>query len=356
MKIIQLLPTITYGDAVSNDAIAINRLLKDSGYDAMIYAENIGNRVPKESVKRYSFKQIRESVGDNDIVLYHGSTGTRINRDIPFFPGRKIMRYHNITPSQFFHDYSADAEALTRKGLFQIENLKNSFQKVIADSSFNRDSLVDMGYRCKMSVCPILIPFGDYRKRPDNETIEKYHDGLTNILFVGRIAPNKKQEDLIASFFAYQKLYNPDSRLILVGSWDGMERYYRRLVNYVEELGLSGKVVFSGHVSFSQILGFYRSADLFLCMSEHEGFCVPLVEAMFFQIPIIAYKCCAIEETLGEGGLLVTKKNAEESAGLMDWIIRNPEAQLYFKSKQKKRLESLSEENVGKEMLRLIIE
>lgn len=356
MKIIQLMPTIVYGDAVSNDAIAINRVLQVKGYDTVIYAENIGNRVPKESVKRYSFKQVKASVGDNDIVIYHGSTGSGINRDIPFLPGRRILRYHNITPSCFFHNYSDSAETLTKKGLSQFENLKDSFQSIIADSSFNMKNLVEMGYHCRMDVCPILIPFEDYRKKPDEETIERYHDGITNILFVGRIAPNKKHEDLIASFYAYQKLYNPDSRLILVGSWDGMDRYYYRLLNYVEELGLKDKVVFSGHVSFSQILGFYRSADLFLCMSEHEGFCVPLVEAMFFRIPIVAYNCCAIEETLGGGGLLINEKKPEECAALMNWIIQNPEAQSYFKAKQEKRLENLSEENVGKEILRLILD
>ena len=356
MKIIQLMPTITYGDAVSNDAVAIHSLLRSNGQPSEIYAENIGKRCPVKSVKRYQYGQLKRNVKEDDIILYHGSTGTRLNDEIPSLPGRKILRYHNITPYRFFRDYSAEAEILTKKGIAQFRRLNQAFQSVIADSSFNRQDLVEMGYRCRMDVCPVLIPFDDYKKKPDPETERQCRDGVTNILFVGRIAPNKKQEDLIASFYAYRKLYNPDSRLILVGTWSGMERYHARLVQYVEELGLTGHVVFSGHISFSQILAYYRSADLFLCMSEHEGFCVPLVEAMLFRLPILAYNCCAVEETLGGGGLLVSKKDPVETAAAMDYLIRNEELRNYYRKMQRSRLKDLSIDRVGDRLLNLLRE
>lgn len=109
-------------------------------------------------------------------------------------------------------------------------------------------------------------------------------DGYTNFIFVGRVAPNKKQEDVIRAFYCYKKYCNPKSRLFIVGSYNGMERYYHRLRRYVGALELDN-VVFTGHIPFAQILAYYHLADLFLCMSDHEGFCVPLVEAMYFNLP-----------------------------------------------------------------------
>ena len=158
-----------------------------------------------------------------------------------------------------------------------------------------------MGYTCPIDVCPILIPFSDYEKEPDRRVLRRYKgDGKTNLLFVGRIAPNKKQENVIRAFYFYHKYYSPDSRLFLVGSWSGMESYYERLCDYVKALGIAEHVVFTGHIRFDEILAYYHLADVFLCMSEHEGFCVPLVEAMYFHVPIVAYSCAAVPDTLEE--------------------------------------------------------
>ena len=351
LRVIQLMPTITYGDAVSNDALAIDKALKNSGFDTIIYAENIGNRIPKAVAGRIEPDRVRASLTDRDIIIYHGSTGTDLNKTISALPGKKVLRYHNITPSHFFRKYSPEAELRADSGLNQFMVLKDEFRKVIADSTFNRDNLREMGYSCNMEVCPVLIPFEDYKQKPDEEIEKKYRDGITNILFVGRVAPNKKHEDLIASFYAYQKLYDPDSRLILAGSWEGMELYYQRLVEYVKELGLEQKVVFTGHIPFHQILAFYRIADVFLCLSEHEGFCVPLIEAMCFNVPIAAYDCCAISETLGEGGILLSDKKPQEVAAVLDYLLQNDEVLSCIKRKQKERLKGLTPEIVSEKIL-----
>ncbi len=356
MRVIQLMTTIAYGDAVSNDALAIGALLKKNGYETFISAQNIGDGVPRNMVRQYQFNKMKRFLKDADILLYHGSTGTSINNDIPHLPGRKIMRYHNITPSHFFHQYSEATEKLTGEGILQVQNLKDSFVHVIGDSSFNLENLREMGYRCPMDVCPILIPFNDYKQAPDEDTLRRYQDGITNILFVGRIAPNKKQEDLIASFYLYQKHYDPNSRLILAGSWGGMERYYRRLTDYVRELGIEDKVVFSGHIRFSEILALYRSADLFLCLSEHEGFCVPLVEAMCFRIPIIAYDSCAVGETLSEGGILLPFKDPAETAAAMHYLLHRQELCNVIKMNQKERLHDFASDIVGAKIISILKE
>ena len=207
-----------------------------------------------------------------------------------------------------------------------------------------------MGYKCKIDVLPILIKFEDYEKKPNKLVMKKCDDGYTNIIFVGRIAPNKKQEDVIESFYYYNKYYNEKSRLILVGSYGGMEKYYVRLKDYSEKLGAKN-VIFTGHIKFDEILAYYHMADLFLCMSEHEGFCVPLVESMYFDVPIIAYDSCAIGGTLAGSGILLKDKKALETAGVMNYVLTHEQIKDELIKNQKTRLADFDNEVIAKQFL-----
>ena len=322
MRVIQLLPTISMGDAVSNDALAIAKVLRDMGYQTGIYAENIDNRLPAGTAKPVS-KMPR--LQTEDAVLYHMSTGSALNEMIPKLRCKKGMIYHNITPSYFFQPYNAKLTQLLKDGLTGVLNLAGAFDFCLADSEFNRQALLEMGYTCPIAVRPVLIPFSDYAKKPTQEIIDRYdNDGYVNFIFVGRIAPNKKQEDVIRVFSCYQRFCNPKSRLILVGSWSGAESYYRRLCRYTAALQAE-HVLFTGHIPFPDILAYYHVADLFLCMSEHEGFCVPLVEAMYFGVPILAYRACAVPDTLGDSGILLDKKDPAQElsvSGKTDFSVK----------------------------------
>ena len=194
-----------------------------------------------------------------------------------------------------------------------------------------------MGYTCPIDVLPILIPFDDYAKTPSQQVIDRYSDGYTNLIFKGRIAPNKRQEDVIRAFYDYKKFYNPKSRLILVGGHNGMERYYHRLKSYINALELED-VVFPGHIKFDEILAYYKIADVFLCQSEHEGFCVPLVEAMYFDVPVVAYDSSAIAGTLGGGGFLLKDKNPVETAGVINRVVTDEALRTQIIKNQQARL------------------
>ena len=198
-----------------------------------------------------------------------------------------------------------------------------------------------MGYTCPIDISPSLTKFEDYEQAPDEAIMKKYRDGKKNIIFVGRIAPNKRQENIIRAYYCYKKL-EPDSRLILVGSANGMENYNERLVKYVNALGLSDDVVFTGHIKFSEILAYYHVADAFVCMSEHEGLCVPLVESMFFGVPIIAYDTSAISETLGGSGVLLDSNDPVFAAAVIDRVVRDEKLRKSLIEGQKKRLEYFS--------------
>ncbi|MCR4863152.1 MAG: glycosyltransferase family 4 protein [Ruminococcus sp.] len=342
MRIVQLLPTLSFGDAIGNDTIALRGAIRDMGFDTDIYAENIDKRLPAGSGQ--SIEKLRGLKSD-DIVLYHKSTGTDLTFRIDDYKCRRIMVYHNITPPEFFRPYSAAATALTEYGYKGVEFLRDKVEYCLADSGYNRGELLKMGYKCPIDVRPILIRFEDYKQAPDEETLSKYRDGKTNLVFVGRIAPNKKQEDVIRAFYCYKRI-NPESRLILVGSYSGMENYYHRLVKYAAALGLADDVVFTGHIKFSAILAFYRAADVFVCMSQHEGFCVPLVEAMFFDVPIVALDTSAISDTLGGSGFLIDDGDPVFAAAVIDRIVRDKALREEIISGQRRRLGDFSYERI----------
>ena len=354
MRVIQLLPSLAYGDAVGNDTIAIKELLKQAGYkDTKIYAEHVGNGLNQDIAEHISNIPI---ISDEDVIIYHGSTGTNINKMLPYLKGKKIMRYHNITPPQYFKDYSEAVYNNCKNGLQEMRNLSTTFDYCIAVSQYNKQDLENMGYTCPIDVCPILIPFDDYKKEPSRKIIKKYKDEYyTNILFVGRVAPNKKHEDILRAFTCYQKCYNSSSRLIFAGRYSGMEQYYERLFNYAKELDILDNVIFTNHIKFDEILAWYNVADVFLCMSEHEGFCVPLMEAMYFNVPVIAYDNSAIAETLGGAGVLVDNKEPDKIAWEIHKLIKNKEYSNEIIKAESKRLDYFSYSSVSDIMKNTLI-
>ena len=342
MRVVQLLPTLSFGDAIGNDTIALKGVISEMGYTTEIYAENIDKRLPDGIAQKAD--KLRDLKKD-DVLIYHKSTGTDLTFKLDKYKCRRIMIYHNITPSEFFRPYSTAATQLTEHGYKGVEYLRDKIDYVLAVSAYNRSELVRMGYTCPMDIRPILIKFDDYRQTPDEATIKKYSDGRKNLVFVGRIAPNKKQENVIRAFYCYKKL-NPESRLILVGSSTGMENYHERLVKYANALGIGDDVIFPGHIKFSEILAYYRLADAFVCMSEHEGFCVPLVEAMFFDVPVIAYDTSAISDTLGGSGVLLDNNDPVFAAAVIDRVLTDEKLRESIIEGQRRRLEDFSYERI----------
>ena len=348
MRIIQLLTTVSYGDAVSNDAIALRDILIARGFHTRIYAENIARRVYENGLA-YPVGQM-PVLYEDDVLIYHLSTGTPLNARIPDFRCRKICVYHNITPPRFFEGLDERVRRLTSEGYEQTRALAGAFDYCLADSAYNRQDLLDMGWTCPIDVLPVLIPFDDYKAPCDTHVMRRYADDAVNVLFTGRIAPNKKQDDVIRAFALYQRHYQPNSRLFLVGSYGPEDPYYLRLRALIEHLGVKN-VVMPGHIPFAQILSYYHMADLFLCMSEHEGFCVPVVEAMFFGIPVVAYDMAAVGETLGGGGLLLPRepKSPALAAAALDRVWRDDALREKIRQGQERRLEDFSHETVSRQ-------
>lgn len=349
-RIIQIVASLNFGDAVGNDVRAIARALNEAGYATGIFTMAVHPKIKDEGV--YLINMLPE-LNENDLIIYHYATADELADIIKEAPCKVVLRYHNVTPPAFFHGYDEGAEKVTREGLDEIADLKEAIDYGIVVSDFNKKDLIDMGYQCPIAVAPILIPFKDYEQEPDKDVVTRYSDGKTNIVFVGRIVPNKKFEDVIACFAAYKEKYDPTARLFLVGNYQETDLYYQYLQDVIKKCGVED-VIFPGHIAFNAILAYYKIADLFLCMSEHEGFCVPLVEAMFFGTPIVAYASTAIPGTLGGSGVLVETKEPEVVAEKMHQVITDQAYREEIIEKQKRRLEDFSYGKIKEQILKEI--
>lgn len=333
-RVIQLSPTLSFGDAVSNDVFAMNEVLTKLGYENYIVAMNISQKVSGRAIPFRKYVPQK-----NDILLYHMSIGNDMSDFVAAADvKRKLMVYHNITPAHFF-DGISHLNAACRRGRDELLRLADCIDFALCDSDYNRQELDDLQYRATATL-PIVFDKSEYFSvKPSEEILGLYGgDGYTNILFVGRIAPNKKQEDILQSFHLYNKYINPKSRLFLVGAVVETELYMEALKSYVTENNIEN-VFFSGHVTFPEILAYYRTADIFLCESEHEGFCVPLLEAMAFDLPVVAYASTAIPYTMGNSGILFTEKDPRLVAELLDLAATNEALREKIIQGQRERLE-----------------
>jgi len=352
VKVVQVTPVVAFGDAIGNEIVALKDMLSKAGYKTEIYySDGVDHRLPKNIAKHISKMKLAE----DDVIIYHLATGTELNFKIDQYTGKKIIRYHNITPAYFFKGYNATSQSICEEGYRGAKYLADKADYILADSTYNKNDLIKMGYTCPGEVIPILLALDDYKKQPNQSVLERYgKDGFKNFLFTGRVVPNKKPEDVIAAFYCYHKFINEKSRLFLVGNYVGMERYYNRLKSYIKELELESYVIFPGHIKFDEVLAYYALADAFVCMSEHEGFCVPLVEAMYFNIPIIAYNSSAVGETLGGCGILLEDKNPKIVAEWMHRVVTDESLKEVLIGQGQERLNFFSHENVENMFLKCI--
>lgn len=342
MRVFHITPTLVYGDAVSNDMRSLNAILTQMGYHSRMHAVRTSAQLGTSLV--HSTTELPQTF-DDDIIIYHLSTGDSFNEQLTRMKGKKLIIYHNITPPEYLAPYTHTGFELTAEGYRQTVSLAKCADYCIADSEYNKQQLIKMGYTCPIDVVPILIPFDDYKKQPSAKVLARYADTRTNIIFVGRIAPNKRQEDIVAAFDAYKKLYDPLARLFLVGSYSESDLYYQSLQAYIERLGAKD-VILPGHIKFDEVLAYYHLADAFVSMSDHEGFGVPLVEAMCFDIPVIAKNTSAVPDTLGGSGLLLPNKDPSFAAAAINKVMTDRSFKAQLIAGQQKRLADFSYESV----------
>lgn len=332
-EIHQLLPNITFGDAISNYAIFIRDLLRERGYKSEILVQYF-DEFGAQNAQVYDKKKLNKKTA----IIYHHSIGSDLTELAKRFQGPKYLIYHNITPSKFYQPYRQDFASILEKGIQELADLKNYFEYSSGDSTFNANDLHQRGFRY-VDVLPIAIDPAKWCGCSDNSLISNLSNGRKNIIFVGRISPNKCQ-DQIVQVFEQILLMEKNARLYLIGYADVHDPYYLHLQSIIEKKHLNNYIQITGPVSDDQLYAYYKTAALFLSMSEHEGFCVPLIEAMWFDVPVIAYKSSAIPETLGDAGLMfTTKKDLTQIAALCKLMISDKNLRQKLLCAQRKRRE-----------------
>lgn len=318
MEIHQFATSLSYGDAISDEMLEIQKTLREKGHKSEIFIKFYDPRMARH-IK--DFREYKKFSSSHNVVIFHFSIGSPVSKMFFRIPDKKIIMYHNITPHNFFLDYHRILTRECYKGRLEIKLFVDKVDLALGDSEFNRKELERVGYPFT-GVLPLLLDFSKFDEEGDPVTRNVFSNGKMTILYVGRLIPNKKFEDIIKTFYFYKKYFNPDSQLILVGDYRGLERYYASLQDLIYKLGLSD-VYFSGHVEFSELVSFYRLADVYLSFSEHEGFGVPLLEAFYMRVPVVAYAAGAVEETMNKGGVLLFKKDFFKTAVLLDKIIKD---------------------------------
>ncbi|NLG35285.1 MAG: glycosyltransferase family 4 protein [Lentisphaerae bacterium] len=345
----QLVAGFANGDAISNEVRVMRGLFRSWGYESDIYSEQ--KRILPEL--RGEARDLAASRGDfreEDVVLLHLSIGSDVNDVFPGLPGRKAILYHNITPPDYFYGVQDQTAHMLARGREQARALAGSAAVVMADSRFNAEEIAAMGH-ADPQVLPLVLDFSMLRAKPDRRILRQYRDGMVNLLFVGRCAPNKKIEDLLNAFYYFQRYVQPASRLIHVGSYAGMEQYHALLLTRARELQLKN-VELIGTVRQDELNAYYEVSRAFLCLSDHEGFCIPLLEAMTHDLPVVAYAAGAVPETLDGAGVLVREKRFDLIAEVLGRVTEDEPLRGALIQGQRERLARYERQDLAADLRR----
>lgn len=346
-EIHQLLPNLAYGDAISNHALEIRDYLRDRGYQSEIFVRYLDERVATEA------KVFERRISAQAGLIYHHSIGSELTNYATSHPGAKCLIYHNITPAEFLRPYRPEFADILQNGRLELTQLAKHFRLSMGVSAYNAAELTSAGFE-QPGVLPIAVDPRKWNRSADAELMEQLQDGKSNLLFVGRIAPNKCQEQLVEAFYHYLSM-DFEARLILVGEGNTNDPYYHQLLSTIDNFNLTPYVLTPGQVNDAQLLAYYRTADLFWSMSEHEGFGVPLVEAMWFDIPVLAYKSSAVPETLGKSALMFnTKEDLCQVAALATLVVKDYSLKTKIIESQKVRREDFSPLAVNEKLAYLV--
>ena len=314
MKVVLMHQTIVKHDAIGNDICLMYEILSKR-LECYVYCDNLLSL----SINRIDKNQLLDIIADNrNLLIYHHSVYWSEGEGIlGKCKAKLIIRYHNITPPEFFSPYCEEYFYLCAKGREQTERLNEKFKDAlwVCDSCYNtHDILSD-----KMAVFPPFTNIGQWSAIMPDESILKglFESQKINLLFVGRIAPNKGHKHLFKIIKDFHDNYSSDICLYIIGKKDdGLAKYNYELDSMINLLGIEQNIKFIGEINDQLLISYYLGCDFFVCCSEHEGFCVPLLEAQYFHLPIIAMDTSAISETLGSNQVVLSKNILEYSAAI----------------------------------------
>ncbi len=350
MIVHQWVPAAHRGDAIGDSARRVRDLLRRMGHESDLFALTIDDDL-RDDVRPFSDAAAKRG----DVTIFHFALPSPMTAPFAALGGARVLQYHNITPAVFFAPYDAGLFRLAALGRQELATLAGQVDLALGDSDFNRQELEQLGFE-RTGVMPIAVDTERVASGPPRPALDRIlGDGLINILFVGRIVPNKKIEDHIRLAEVYKRYIDSYYRFIFVGRYDGVPRYYAQIRALIAEFDmLPERFWFTGAVPDEDLAAFYRWADAYVSLSEHEGFCVPLVEAMAANVPVVAYAAGAVPETLGGAGLLFAPKDLELAAELLGSVVYDRGVRDAVLDGQRKRLQAFAPARMQEHLQRVL--
>jgi len=334
----QLLPVLSYGDAIGGAVLRMRAMLRGLGFRSTIYADLIDRRLSREARPA---DELPGALAREDALLYHLSIGSPLARLVEASPARRVIVYHNLTPPEFYRGTSPRVVYWLERGERELQRLAPLADLVVGDSTYNLEAPLAAGAR-RHTVIPPPVDLGRLAPRPSAPALPPV------VLFVGRIAPNKRQEELIRVIAAARATTLPEARLVLAGSADDTGGYLAGLHALADRLGVAGSVDIPGRrLSDAELGAQYAQASVFACASDHEGFCIPLLEAMAFSVPVVAHAAGAVPETLGGAGVLVESRDPLVWAELVGRVVGDGRLRGELAAAGRRRLAAFSEEAIS---------
>lgn len=332
------MPAAHRGDAVGDNARVMRGLLRSWGHQSDIFALSIDDDLAGD-VRPWQDAGARQG----DITIFHFAIPSPMTRAFGTLPGTRVLHYHNVTPAHFFAPYDAGICRMAAEGRRELATLAGRTDLALGVSEYNRQELEALGFD-RTGVLPIVVDTARLTGAPPVPALESLlQDGLANILFVGRVAPNKRIEDHIRLAEQYKRYVDVYYRFIFVGNYNAVPGYYATVRALIAEYKmLPERFWFTGPVPDRELAAYYRHAHAYVSLSEHEGFCVPLVEAMAMDVPILAYGAAAVPETLGGAGVTFAPKDLELAAEWLGALVYDDPLRQQVIAGQRRRLAAFS--------------
>lgn len=330
------------GDAVGDNARRLREMLRRQGHESELYALTIDADLQGD-VRPFTDAAARRG----DITILHFALASPMSAALAELPGRRVLHYHNVTPAHFFVPYDAGIARLAALGRTELAALAGHVDLALGASEYNRRELEALGFP-RTGVLPVAVDLDRIARAPRRPALEAIlDDGLINYLFVGRIAPNKRIEDHIRLAEHVKRYVDAWYRFIFVGRYDAVPHYYAMVRALMAQYGMrSDRIIFTGAVPDEDLAAYYRSAAVYISLSEHEGFCVPLLEAMAADVPVLAYAAAAVPDTLGGAGVQFAPKNFEYAAELLGALTFDDDLRRKVVARQRARLAEFSDARV----------
>jgi glycosyltransferase involved in cell wall biosynthesis len=350
MVVNQWVPAAHKGDAIGDSARRVRDLLRAMGHESELYALTIDDDL-RDDVRPFTDAAATQGA----LTIFHYALPSPMTEAFASLGSGRILQYHNVTPASYFADYDPALFRLASLGRDELATLAGRVDLALGDSEYNRQELEALGF-ARTGVFPIAVDTSRVTQpavRPALDTL--LDDGLVNFLFVGRIAPNKKIEDIIRLAEFYKRYVDAYYRFIFVGRFDVVPRYYSMIRALMAEFRfLNDRFLFTGPVSDEELAVYYRHAAVYISMSEHEGFCVPLLEAMATDVPVLAYAAAAVPDTLAGAGVQFAPKDLEYAAELLGTLAFDDTVRAQVIAGQRRRLADFGDARVTRELTALL--